>query len=176
MKEYPPKLLQVDGSESGSVLKLSDGRTVLIDIRPERLDRALKEFERPSLEELLASRSLEVFADTWQTPEQEWGRISEIIRVSPVALSKLRAYPDIWAVFGQPAATVRELPQRVYGGLEQALYTSHRFQFREDPNRPTPWCRALLNAMGGWVFEVWIHLGSGQVEVVGEVLSGHYIE
>jgi hypothetical protein len=163
MREYPPKLLQVKGSDSGSAVKLSDGRTVLIDIRPERLDRALKAYERPSLEELPASRSLEVFADTWQTPEQEWGRISEIIHISPIAVAKLRAYPGIWKVFGQRAEIVRELPQRVYGGLERALYTSDRFQFRKDLNRPIPWCCAHLNATGGWVFEMWVHLGSGQV-------------
>ena len=176
MTEYPPKLVQVAGSGFGSVLTLSDGRTVPINIRPERLDQALREFERPTLGELLGSRSLAVFADTWQTPERDWERVSEIVQASPVAVATLHDFPGIWCVFGQPAAAVRELPQRVYGGLEQALYTSHAFQFREDPNRPAPWCRALLNAVGGWVFETWVHLGTGHVEIVGELLPGHFVE
>ncbi len=176
MTEYPQKLVQVAGSEFGSVLTLSDGRKVPINIRPERLDQALREFERPPLGELLASRSLQVFANTWETPERDWERVSEIILASPVAMAKLRDFPGLWCVFGQSAAVVRELPQRVYGGLEHALYTSHAFKFREDPNRSTPWCRALLNAVGGWVFETWVHLGSGHVEIVGEVLPGHFVE
>jgi hypothetical protein len=176
MTEYPPKLVEVAESEFGSLLTLSDSRTVPINIQLERLDRALREFERPSLRELLASRTLGVFADRWQTPEPNWERVSKIVQASPVAVAKFHDFPGIWCVFDQPAAVVRELPQRVYGGLEQALYTSHAFQFREDPSRPAPWCRALLNAVGGWVFETWVHLGSGHVEIVGEVSPGHFVE
>ena len=176
MMEYPPKLVEVAESEFGSELTLSDGRTVPINIRPERLDRALKEFARPSLGELLASRSLGVYADSWQTSEAEWQRISEVVRTSPAAVAKLLDFPGVLSVFGQPAAVVQELPQRVYGGLDQALYTSHPFEFRVDPNRPAPWRRALLNVDGGWVFETWVHLALGQVEILGEVLPGHFIE
>ena len=64
MTEYPPKLVEVAEREFGSVLTLNDSRMVPINIRPERLDRALRDFERPSLRELLASRSLSVFADS----------------------------------------------------------------------------------------------------------------
>jgi len=174
--EYPPKLVQIGESEFGSVLTLSDSRSIPIDVRPQRLDRALREFERPSLAALLANRSLDVFTDTWETPERDWERISDIMRASPVAQAKLRDFPGIWEVFSQPAAIVRELPQRVYGGLDQAVYTSHRFHFRDDPNRPPPWCYALLSTVGGWVFPTWIHLGLGHVEVVGEVLPGHFVE
>lgn len=176
MKEYPPKLVEVAESEFGSVLTLSDSRIVPINIRPERLDTALSEFERPSLRELLASHSLGVFADSWQTPERDWERVSEIVLSSPVAAAKLHDFPGIWGVFEQPAAVVRKLPQRVYGGLDQALYTSHPFQFRVDPNRPSPWCRALLNAAGGWIFETWVHLTLGHVEILGAVLPGHFVE
>jgi hypothetical protein len=168
--------MQIAVSGFGSVLNLSDGCTVPINIRPQRLDRALQEFERPSLGELLTSRSLAVFADVWQTPNLDWERVSEIIQSSLVAVAKFQDFPGIWKVFGLPAAVVRELPHRVYGGLDQALYTSHPFQFLEDPNRPAPWCRALLHAVGGWVFETWVHLDSGHAEVVGEVLPGHFVE
>jgi hypothetical protein len=176
MTEYSPKLVDVAESEFGSVLTLSDRCMVPINIRPKRLDRALRDFERPSLRELLASRSLGVVADSWQTLERDWVRVSEMLQTSPIAAAKLECFSDMWRVFGQPAAVVRGLPQRVYGELDQALYTSHAFQFREDPNRPAPWCRALLNAVGGLVFETWIHLGSGSVEIVGEVLPGHFVE
>jgi hypothetical protein len=174
--EYPPKLVEIAESEFGSVLTLSDSRTVPINIRPVQLDRALREFERSSIEELLANRSLGVFADTWQTSELDWKRVSEIVQASPVAQAKLHDFPGIRCVFGLPAAVVRELPQRVYGGLDQDLYTSHAFQFREDPNRPAPWCHALLNASGGWVFETWVHLKSRKVEIVGAMLPGHFVE
>jgi hypothetical protein len=176
MTEYPPKLIEVAQSEFGSVLTLSDSRMVPINIRPERLDRALREFERPSLSELLANRSLSVFGDSWQTSARDWARVGEIVQTCPAAAAKLHDFPGIWRVFGQPAAVVRDLPHRVYGGLEQALYTSHPFQFRVDPNRPVPWCRALLNAAGGWVFETWVHLALGHVEILGEELPGHFVE
>lgn len=176
MKEYPPKLVEVAESDFGSVMTLSDSCIVPINIRPERLDTALREFERPSLRELLASHSLGVYADSWQTPERDWERVSEIVRTAPVAVATFRDFPGIWRVFGQPAAVVRQLPQSVYGGLDQALYTSHPFQFRVDPNRPAPWYRALLNAAGGWVFETWVHLALGHVEIRGEVLPGHFVE
>ena len=176
MMEYPPKLVQVAASAFGSVLTLSDHRTVPINIRPERLDRALREFGRPALEELLASRCLKVYADLWRTPPEDWERIREIVQASPVAAARLQSMPGIWQTFSQPAEVVRELPQRVYGGLDQALYTSHPFQFQEDPNRPPPWRRALLSAAGGWVFQTWVQLSSGQVEVVGQVLPGHFVE
>jgi hypothetical protein len=158
------------------VLTLSDGRSTPINIAPERLDQALKEFQRPSLEEMVASRSLAVYADSWQTPEHEWERISQIIQMNPIAAAKLGEFPCIWSVWGQPAAVVRELPQRVYGGLDQALYTLHPFQFREDPNRPPPWRRALLSAVGGWVFTTSVDLDLGCVEVAGEVLAGHFVD
>ncbi|MFL5327537.1 MAG: hypothetical protein ACJ8C4_01370 [Gemmataceae bacterium] len=176
MTEYPPKLVEVTETEFGAVLALNDGRSVPINIRPERLDQSLRAYQRPSLRELLASRSLSVYADTWQTLDGDWERVSEIILASPVAMTKLQDFPGIWRVSGQPSAAVRDMPQRVYGGLDRALYTSHAFQFRENPNRSAPWCRGLLNAQGGWIFETWVHLGSGQVEIVGGVLQGHFVE
>jgi hypothetical protein len=176
MSDYPSKLVQVAATAFGSLLTLSDGREVPIDIGPDRLSQALVAYERPPLSELLAARSLGVFADTWEMTAEDWQRISAIIRASPVAAAALRQAPSVWEVFGQPAAFVRELPQRVYGGLAQALYTSHPFQFRPDPNRPVPWCRGLLSASGGRLFNTWVHLGSGEVEVESDVLVGHFVE
>jgi hypothetical protein len=79
MTEYPPKLVKVTDCDFGALLTLSDGRTLPINIRSERLNRAFREYERPSLGELLTSRSLTVFADTWQTPDADWDRVRRII-------------------------------------------------------------------------------------------------
>lgn len=176
MGDYPPKLVTVAATAFGSLLTLSDGRKVPIDIGPNRLSQALVAYERPSLTELLTARSLGVYADTWETTAEEWLRISATVRASRVAEAAFRQAPSVWEVFGQPAVLVRELPQRVYGGLAQALYTSHPFQLRPDPNRPAPWCRGLLSASGGRLFNTWVHLGGGQVEVESDVQVGHYVE
>jgi len=117
-----------------------------------------------------------VFADTWAMTAEEWQRISAIVCTSPAAAAVLRQAPSIWEVFGQPAARVRGLPQRVYGGLTQALYTLHPFQFRPDSSRPAGWCRELLSASGGRLFNTWVRLGSGEVEVESDVLVGHFVE
>jgi hypothetical protein len=176
MGDYPPKLVQIVATAFGSLLTLSDGREFPINISPDRLSEALVAYERPPLSELLVARCLGVFADTWATAAEDWQRISAIVRASSVAAAALREAPSVWLMFSQPAAFVRELPQRVYGGMAQALYTSHPFQFLPDPNRHTPWCRGLLSASGGRLFNTWVHLGSGEVEVESDVLLGHYVE
>jgi hypothetical protein len=122
MGEYPPKVVGMAGTAFGSVLTLSDGRVVPIDIGPERLSQALLAFERPPLSELLVARSLGVYADTWAMTAEDWQRISGVVRASPVAAAAFRQAPAVWEMFGQPAASVRELPQRVYGGLAGALH------------------------------------------------------
>lgn len=134
------------------------------------------DFERPPLAELIAARSLSVFADAWKTAAGDWERISTAVLASSVAEAALGEVSSVWRMLGQPAMVVRELPQRVYGGLEAALYTCHPFQFRLDPNRSAPWYRALLSASGSRLFNTWVHLDSGQVEVESGVLLGHYVE
>jgi hypothetical protein len=176
MGEYPPKLMQVATTAFGSLLTLSDGREVPINISPDCLSRALVANERPPLSELLANRSLDVFAGMWETTAEEWQRIGDLVRASPVAAAALGEAPSVGEVFGQPVAFVHELPQRVYGGLEQALYTSHPFEFRRDPNRPAPWYRGLLSATGGRLFNIWVHLAGGEVEVEMGVRMGHFLE
>lgn len=176
MGDYPPKLIQVAATTFGSLLTLSDGREVPIDIGPDRLNQALLDYERPPLSELLETRSLAVFAGAWEMTDEDWQRVSAIIRASPVAAAALRQAPSVWDVFDQSAAFVRALPQRVYGGLAQAIYTSHSFQFRPDPNRPARWCRGLLSASGGRLFNTWVHLGNGEVEIETDALVGHFVE
>lgn len=176
MGNYPPKLERIIGTPFGSLLILSDGREVPINISAGRLSQALVGFGRPPLDELLASRSLAIYADHWETTAEEWGEVSTAVRASPVAATAFGDVPPIWGTFGQPAVVVRGLPHRVYGGLEQALYTSHPFHFRSDPNRPAPWVRALLGAPGGRLINTWVHRASGRVEVVSDVLPGHYLE
>jgi hypothetical protein len=176
MADYLPKLVRVTETAFGSLLALSDSREVPIDVCPHRLSRALVAFERPPLAALLAAQSLDVYAGTWETAAGDWERISAAVLASPAAAAAFGDLPSVWGMFHQPAAFVRETPQRVYGGLEQALYTSHRFHFLPDPNRPLPWCRSLLNASGGRLFNTWVHLESAQVEVESGVLAGHFVE
>jgi hypothetical protein len=176
MSGYPPKLVRITETAFGSLLALSNGREVPIDIGLVRLSQALVAFERPPLSELLAARSLEVYTDKWETAAEDWERISAVVLASPVAAAAFGQAPPIWGVFGQPAVFVRELPQRVYGGLEQALYTSHPFKFRPDPNQPAPWVRGLLSSSGGRLFNTWVDLDGGEVEVESDVLVGHFVE
>jgi hypothetical protein len=176
MSEYPPRLVQVSATAFGSLLALSDSRVIPINISPARLNQALVEYGRPALAEFLAGQSLGVFADTWETATADWDRISAAILTSALAAAAFGQVPAVWEVCGQSVSVVRDLPQRVYGGLGQALYTSHPFQFRPDPNRPAPWVRGLLSASGGRLFNTWVHLGSGQIEVDVDVLMGHFVE
>jgi hypothetical protein len=176
MGDYPPKLIGVTQTSSGAILALSDGRAIPTDIGPDRLNQALEACGRPPLDELLAASSLAVFADRWDTMDSDWDRICAAIVASPVANAAFNQIPSVWAAFHQPATLVGMLPQRVYGGLDQALYTSHRFHFRTDPNRPFLWRRSLLSAPGGRIFNTWVHMDHGQVEVEAAVLPGHFVE
>jgi hypothetical protein len=176
MGEYPPKLVRATETAFGTLLGLSDGREIPIDIGPARLSEALENYERPPLAELLSAQSLCVFADIWEMRAADWDKTSATVLASSVAEAALASAPILWAMFGQPASVVQDLPQRVYGGLDQVLYTSHPFQFRPDPNRSAPWVRGLLSASGGRLFNMWVHVGSGQVEVESDVLMGHFVE
>src|SRR5262245_52963177 len=146
MTEYPPKLVSIEEAEFGSVLSLSDDRRVPIDVRPPRLAEAWGEYSSRPLAELLAGRSLPVFADIFDMGQDAWARISRLVRASSAAETILRQHPTVWDGFHEPYDVISAEPHRVYGGLDYALYTSHPFKFREDPNRPDPWCRALLSA------------------------------
>jgi hypothetical protein len=176
MPGYPPKLYAIEEAEFGSVLALSDGRTVPIDVRPSRLAEAFADYSSRSLAEQLAQRSLDVFADAFETSPDEWARISHLVRTSPAAEAALRDHPSTWGAFQDPYEEILARPHRVYGGLGQGLYTSHPFRFRANPNRPDPWRRSLLSAPGGWLFETWIELQSGWVEIAAHMLPGHYVE
>lgn len=176
MPEYPPKLLNIEEADFGSVLNLSDGRNVPINVRPPRLAEALAEYHSRTLTEMLAARSLAVFADVLQTREEEWRTISNLIRTSSTAETILRQHATVWSTFQEPYNVILVKPHRTYGGLQKSLYTSHPFHFRDDPNRPPPWRRALLNAPGGWLFEVWADLQACQVQVSAHLLQGHFVE
>lgn len=176
MPEYPPKLLSIEEAEFGSVLNLSDGRKVPISIRPPRLAEALAEQQSRTLTEMLDARSLTVFADVLLTSEEEWRTISNLIRTSQTAETILRQHPTVWSTFHEPYNAILVKPHRIYGGLQVNLYTSHPFHFRDDHNRPAPWRRALLNAPGGWLFEVWADLQACEVQVSAHLLQGHFVE
>jgi hypothetical protein len=68
MAEYPPKLQAVEESPFGSILTLSDGSRVPIDVRQSRLDEVLTEYSSRSLSELVSSRSLGVYVGALQAP------------------------------------------------------------------------------------------------------------
>jgi hypothetical protein len=176
MSEYPPKLVQVTATTFGSLLTLSDGREVPIEVSPDCLNQALLAARSPPLSELLAARSHSVFADTWQTATADWQQISDVVRASPLAATTFRQTPSLWEKLGQPAVLIRDLPHRVYGGLEISLYTSHPFQFVGDPNRSAPWVYALLHASGGRLFKTWVHPVRGQVEIETGTSLGHFLE
>src|SRR5262249_36669942 len=117
-----------------------------------------------------------VFADIFDMGQDAWARISHLVRASSAAETILRQHPTVWDGFHEPYDVILAEPHRVYGGLGYALYTSHPFKFREDPNRPDPWRRALLSAPGGWLFEAWVELQTGEVEITADRLQGHYVE
>jgi len=76
-------------------------------------------------------------------------RIRECICSSSEAALLFCRFPSLWENFDQPYDVIAGKVYRLYGGLDQALYTSHPFDFRPDSNRPLPWFRALLSNPGG---------------------------
>jgi hypothetical protein len=176
MGQYPPKLVRVVDTTFGSLLTLTDGRSVPINIGVERLRQAILAIGRPPLAESLASQSLGVYADVWETSPADWQRICAAVQSSPVAATAFGQVPFIWQTFGQPAAVVRDLAHRVYGGIDDDVFTSHPFHFRAECDRPKPWVYGLLSASGGRMFKTWVHPRSGAVEVQSGVIIGHYLE
>src|ERR1700733_2708643 len=97
MSNYPPKLLRASETDCGSLLLLDDGGQVAVDVRPSRLNEAILQYGLPSLEDLIAAKTLGVFVGRSQMTAEEWGRIRECIRSSPVAAEILRRFPPLWA-------------------------------------------------------------------------------
>jgi hypothetical protein len=176
MGQYPPKLVSVADTTFGSLLNLTDGRSVPINIGVERLRQAILAMGRPPLVDSLASQSLGVYADVWETSAEDWQRICAAVQSSPVAAAEFGQVPFIWQAFGQPAAVVRDMAHRVYGGIDDDVFTSHPFHFRTEYDRPKPWVYGLLSASGGRLFMTWVHLRSGKVEVESGVIMGHFVE
>jgi hypothetical protein len=176
MPAYPPKLVQIERATCGSLLRLSDNRDVLIDVPPERLNQALLECRKIPLSDLVEGQSLEVFADDRKVTEEDWDKIRAYLLASTVARDVFRDIPSIWQSFREPMTFVRDLPHRVYVGLEHALYTSHPFQFQTDPNRSAQWRYGLLSASGGRLFMTWVHLNRGNVEIESDVRKCHFLE
>jgi len=176
VSDYPPKLVRISETDFGSVLVLNDDTEVSIDVRPARLNEVMIEYGLEPLVELVSRRSVGVFVDLLAMTTEQWTRISESVRSSPEAAAALQRFPVLWASFGEPYNTIVGKVHRLYGGLSRFLYTSHPFDFRADPNRPLPWYRALLSARGGWLFNTWVHLGTGAVEIEAEQHRRHYVE
>lgn len=160
----------------GSTLLLDDGSEVPIDVGPARLRRAMFEYDGSELHDLLADRVLPVWVGAFSTTADEWQYICDAVRSSELAVAELRKHSSLWQAFCEVYAVVRSKPHRVYGGLARGIYTSHPFEFREDPNRAANWRRALLNAPGGWLLEMWVNMGSGQVETHAAHLPEHFVE
>jgi hypothetical protein len=172
----PPKLMRLSETDLGSILFLDDGTQVSIDVRPARLNQAMSEHGRPPLTELIDSRSLGVFVGQLSMSAEQWDRIRECIRSSAEAADVFSRFPKLWTSFEEPYDSIAGKIHRLYGGLAEFLYTSHPFNFRDDPNRPLPWYRALLSAPGGWLFSTWVHLGTGKVKITADQQAGHYVE
>jgi len=176
MVDYPPKLAQVTETAFGSLLTLSDGSAVPINISPARLRQAIQEQRPPELAGYFTPEPLGVYRDEWLLTPEEWDQIRAIVLASRVVANALREASATWNLFFQPASAVRDLPRRVYGGLSKAIYTSHPFQFRIGFSRPVPWLYSQLNASGGRLFRLHVHLERGEVEVERHVKMGHYVE
>jgi hypothetical protein len=173
---YPPKLLRLLETDFGSVLLLEDDTQVSIDVRPARLDEALSANGLPTLSELIASHSLGVFVGLFRMTATQWSRISACVRSSTEAAAVFLQFPSLWSGFGESHEIIAAKVHRLYGGLSQFLYTSHPFDFRDDPNRPLPWFRALLNDRDGWLFNTWVNLETAKVEIEAEQHPGHFVE
>jgi hypothetical protein len=177
MPNYPPKLLRVSEADCGSVLHLEDDGQVAVDVRPARLNEAFLQDGLPPLEDLIAAGKLGVFVGMPHMNSEQWDRIRECVRSSAVAAEVFRKFPLLWANFRESYDVIVELPHRVYGGLsEWSLYTSLPINFATDPNRPIPWYRALLSAPGGWLFNTWVHLQTGEIEILSDQHPGHFVE
>lgn len=141
MHEYPPKLFGIEETEFGSIFTLSDGRKVPINIRPSRLAEALAAYGSHTVADLLARRSLAVFADVLQTSEDEWTTISYAMRRSHAAEAILQQHPTVWSTFHDSYDLLLTKPHRIYGGLEKSLY----------PLTPSTFVRIPIALLGGVV-------------------------
>lgn len=159
------------------MLFLDDGSQVTIDISPERLDEAIIAQRAPPLAELLADRSLAVYVDTLDMTADVWDQVSNHLCRSPKAAEVFEPFPALWSAFRAPYTLVAAMPHRVYGGISHcSMYTTCPINFHADPNRPAAWLRALLSARGEWLFQTWVQLEIGQVEVEAWQAPGHFVE
>ncbi|MFO0968786.1 MAG: hypothetical protein U0793_24795 [Gemmataceae bacterium] len=181
MSHYPPKLIGLSGTDLGSLLFLDDGTQVTIDVRLSRLNEVLKselltEYGALSLHDLVKRHSVDVFVGQLLMTADRWDTVRDRIRSSVRAGTTLSRFPLLWASFDESYGTIAARAHRLYGGLSRSLYTSCPIDFREDPNRPLPWYRALLSAAGGWLCNTWVNLGTGTVEIEAEQHPGHFVE
>ena len=177
MPNYPPRLVNITAADRGSILLLDDSSRVIVDVSPERLDAAIVAQGASPLAQLVADQSLGVYVDTLDMTAEVWDRVSSHLCRSPHAAEAVEPFRALWAAVHAPYPVVAEMPQRVYGGITHwSMYTSCPINFRGDPNRPAPWRRALLSDRGGWLFQTWVHLEGGQVEIEAFQRPGHYVE
>lgn len=177
MSNYPPRLVNITGADGVSVLFLDDGSRVTVDITPERLDKAIIAQGAPPLAELLADRSLGVYVDTLDMTADLWDRISNHLCRSPRAADVFKPFPELRSALQAPYTVVAAMPHRVYGGIShRAMYTTCPINFREHRTRPRPWLRAQLSERGEWLFQTWVQLETGQVEVEAWQAPGHFVE
>lgn len=176
MSDHEPKLVSVTEAAFGSLLTLSDGRVIPINISPTRLREAIHEARPAMLAAYFQPEPLGVYADDWLVASEDWDRICAIMQSSHTAARAFGHVPAIWDGFSLPASVVRNLPQRVYGGLWGGIYTSLSFNFKTDSNRSVPWVYAQLHASEGRLFQTWVNMKNGKVEVECGVRMGHYVE
>jgi hypothetical protein len=170
-------LIKVSAVEGGSALLLDDGHLLMVDVSPERLDAAIIGQGCSPLIELIAARSLGVYVGMREMTADRWERVGRHLCRSAKFTALLEPFPDLLNAFQLPFSVIEKMAQRVYGGItDRSIYTSHPIDFRPDPNRNCSWLRGLLNARDGWLFETWVNLDTGEVEIEVFQLAGHFVE
>jgi hypothetical protein len=177
VSNYPPRLISIAKADTGSILFLDDGSQVTIDISVERLDEAIIAQRAAPLAKLLADRSLGVYVDMLEMTADIWDRVRNHLRRSLRAAEVFKSFPALWSALQAPYAVVAAMPHRVYGGISHwSMYTTCPIDFHDDPNRPAPWLRSQLSTREAWLFETWVQLETGQVQVEAQQSPGHYVE
>ncbi len=182
MNRYAPVLTDVLDVAVGSILVLSDGQRVPLNLTYTVLQEHLAAYDFPSLADICRSQNATVYHLPLRITEDEWCMISAILRRSPAA-AEIRHFAELRDGLELSYPEIQDAPFRLYGGVGQLvnengpdLYTSHPFDFHADGNRECPWYYCLLNARGGHVFKTYVNIETDAVEIESAVIKDHYVE
>ena len=194
VSNYPPKLIRLSETDTGSILFLDDGMQVAVDVRPSSLDGALTEYGNLPLAALVESRSLGCLCGPVPYDSRAMGR-------HPKMYPHLNQERSAWHFVGfhrfghastSPTTASRQSSSAIRGIVTRPLHEpSHRFSggaqspialvsrasqrnWRLFPHRGC--YRACLNAPGGWLCDIGVNLGTGNVKIEVGKQPGHYVE